>query len=522
MLLDWSRLEGLRLPDEYRSRRVTRHTGLGPQATLTLCDIQGAGSIQHIWMTLGQNNFRNLIVRMYWDGEEDPSVEAPITDLFGLGHNLRAIVYSTPVMAVLPNNGLNLYSPMPFDRRARITLTNENDTPVQGGVYFQADYIEFPEPPGLPLRFHAQWRRDNPAIRRGKPYTIAEGVGRGYFLGATYHIAVRDKADSWWHGGGDRVFLDGGTPEADVLHGIGGEDFFGASWGISEFQTPYCGCLLAEGGFSMYRFFLEAPIRFLESFRVSFGAMANDITSVGYWYQSEPHHRFTRLPPGQARQPESEVLAADYDVPLLSDGQGTWAVLGPFAGGIEDVFPPEEALALGEGPDLSGSALYQTNYARPYRDVPEGADRPVRWERVTTDLWWLDLNALLMPKLAGPRTVQTVQGVAYVAARATAAEACSVALRVTFDDSLKVWLNGRPVYTGSHPDNFATTLVPLSLRAGGNTLLLKTDNSANENWNAWCLSLRLCEPDGAAAEGLLWDPLAKLPESLLLLRSRPQ
>lgn len=519
LLVDWSRLAGFSLPSDYRSRRVSRLVEVAAGETATLCDIEGAGCLNHLWMTLGDNSFRGITLRMYWDGEAEPSVEAPITDLFGLGHNMRYVPFATPVLAVSPHNGLNLYFPMPFARRARITLTNENDGPVEGAVYLQADYSEFSDLPECPLRFHAQWRRDNPALRRAKFYTIAEAVGAGCFLGVTYHIRVRDRADAWFHGGGDQMLIDGGTPRADVLHGIGGEDFFGASWGIGEFQTPYCGCIVNGEHISLYRFFLESPLRFEHNLRASFGAMANEITSVGYWYQTEPHHRFLRLPPLEKRVPEANLSATEYDIELLPAQQGTWAVMGPFAGSIDDAFPPEAA--TGRHGEIDLAAEYQTSYSRPYRDVPEGPNRPVRWERVRTDLWWIDLNALLMPKIAGPTCVQTVHGVAYVAACVSALRNVKAYLLAAFDDSLKTWVNGSLAYSGRHVDGCSTELIPVELERGRNTVLLKTDNTDNENWAAWCLSLRFCHSDGRPVSSVKYDPLPDLPESLLLMRSQP-
>lgn len=559
LLVDWEHLEGLGLPGQYRCHRISRLTTVGPGATVTLCDIPGPGCINHLWMTLGENNYRGIVVRMYWDDEPEPSVEAPITELFGVGHNLRYVPLSTPGIVVAPHNGLNLYFPMPFAHRARVVLQNENLQAVDGAIYFQADYAAYPEALECPLRFHAQWRRDSPAPRRARRYTVMEAAGRGYFVGMTYHLRVLDDADAWFHGGGDLILVDGGTSYAAALHGIGGEDFFGASWGIQQFQTPYSGCTLCDDrpgnaqvpgwqtgewpGFgnctagpmpishfqdtgmvvrqgeprlSMYRFFWEAPIPFSDNLRVSFGAMANDISSVAYWYQTEPHHRFFRLPPADRRQPHSECPAAEYDVELLPTLQGTWAVLGPFAGGINQRFGPEAALAQEREIDLTEPV--PTTYPGAFGLTPAMEDAPgqprmVRWERMRTDLWWLDLGAAFMPKLKGPQCVQTVDGVAYLMSKVISTRDWRAALQVTFDDDLMVWLDEHLVWSGNHPHGHATVHIPVELRRGMNTLLLKTTNTANQNWHAWCLSLRICHKDGTPTDAVRYATMDGLPQS---------
>ena len=117
----------------------------------------------------------------------------------------------------------------------------------------------------------------------------------------TYHLRREDQADTWYHGGGDMVFLDADS-RPNCIYGIGGEDYFGASWGIDTFVGPYTGCIhAADDKYSMYRFYLEGPIRFRESIRLAFGAMANEITSVAYWYQTEPRPSGTSLAPTEKR-----------------------------------------------------------------------------------------------------------------------------------------------------------------------------------------------------------------------------
>ena len=144
-----------------------------------------------------------------------------------------------------------------------------------------------------------------------------------------------DESDKWFHGGGDYIFIDGAT-DPKVLKGIGGEDFYGESWGSANFSSPYAGSTMhRDGKISMYRFFLEAPIRFNESIRFGLGSLENENTSVGYWYQTEPHRRFFDLPPRDLRHPDSTIFPGAYDVELRPESRVPVAVVGPFSGDMK-------------------------------------------------------------------------------------------------------------------------------------------------------------------------------------------
>lgn len=494
----------LDLPESGQPRRVTRLTGVGPGETAVLMDTKGAGCIRHIWMTTAENDYRRLVLRMYWDGEEDPSVEAPLSDFFGAGHNMRAPeqTLATPCLTVGPKNGYNCYFPMPFGTSARITLTNEQAGPVQGGVYFQADYLEYGALSADVPRFHAQWRREAPALRRARPYTIMQATGSGFIAGMTYHVRADDMADSWYHGGGDMVFLDAQSSPS-YLHGIGGEDYFGASWGIAPFQTRYTGCTHhADGLLSMYRFYLEMPLTFTDSARLAFGAMENEITSVGYWYQTEPHQRFFNMPKPEQRAPASRLEPGSQDRELLPGEQVSAAVIGPFKGGLDTELPPDTQILLDEP--------VKTNYEGPYgADHPGNDDRMVQWRRARTTLNWLDLAALHKPKMAGPTSVQRMPGAAaFVYLRIKAEEWQQCPLLVGHDDPVRVWVNAKHLTDLDAAHGFKGERLTLGLRPGTNDLLLKVTNAYNENWAAHAVSLYFPE-----REGLEFDDFGGLPES---------
>lgn len=496
----------LDLPDVYRSQRITKLFPVRKGQTKTLMDLEGPACITHIWMTTNKNNdFRRITLRMYWDGETHPSVEAPLADFFGIGHNMYKTKewFATPCLALNPFNGYNSYFPMPFSRNARITITNEQDIDVKGWVYFQADYEQYDELPDDVPYFHAQWRREAPALRRARPYTVIQAVGSGFLAGMTYHLRIDDSADDWCHGGGDIVYIDAET-NPGCINGIGGEDFFGASWGIDPFVSCYTGCIhdVEDRELSMYRFYLESPILFDHSVRLAFGAMANEITSVGYWYQTEPHKPFFKMPPPELRSPESSLETGSHDIEISPEKQLDLAVIGPFKGGIDDVFPPEQEIDL--------QKTLKTNYTRRYKtDHPGEDDRMVEWESARTTLGWLDFEALYRPKMKGPRGVQIMSGsVAYALLRVYAKGSRSCKIRLGYDDPVRVWVNGKMAADLPAEVGFKGRTIKLKLRKGSNDVLIKVSNGINSNWSVFALSL-----DIPKRKGLYFDDFEDLPPS---------
>ena len=289
--------------------------------TVTLAEMDGPGIIRHIWITVtdrtsDRNRYvlRDLVLRMYWDGEETPSVESPLGDLFCCGFGVSYPVNSLPV-AVNPTRGFNLYFPMPFRKKARITLENQCDEDVHA-FFYQVDYClteELPEDTGY---FHAQWRRQR-LTEKGKDYVILDGVkGKGQYVGTYLALTALER---YWYGEGEvKFYLDGDT-DYPTICGTGTEDYFGGAWNFEHpqgeyglFSTAYQGLtqVLKPDGlyrantrFSMYRWHLPDPVRFSEDLKVTIQALGwrsdrrylplqDDIMSVAYWYQREPHAPF--------------------------------------------------------------------------------------------------------------------------------------------------------------------------------------------------------------------------------------
>jgi len=288
---------------------------LEPGSVTTLADVMGPGVIQHIWMTVDTVAYRSCIVRMYWDGEETPSVEVPLGDLFANVHGLRYNVTSLPV-CVNPSGGFNSYWPLPFASRARITVENQYWEPISG-FFYQITYA-LTDVPAQAGRFHAQWRRS--MTTRDQPeHVILSGVqGQGHYVGTV--LGWNQFSNGWWGEGEVKFYLDGDT-DYPTICGTGTEDYFGGAWGFGEtFSTAFLGYPLwqkAEGEVprhGLYRWHVMDPIRFRTDLRVTIQALGwwpnhkyepltDDICSVGYWYQAEPHGPFPALPDLAGRWP---------------------------------------------------------------------------------------------------------------------------------------------------------------------------------------------------------------------------
>jgi Protein of unknown function (DUF2961) len=293
---------------------------LKPKAgqTVTIMDVKGPGVIQHIWMSTETNwagNGRACVLRFYWDDESSPSVEVPLTDFFAVGHDLFAPVRSLAVV-VNPTSALNAYWPMPFRKRAKITFTNESDNDLSLFTY-QITYALAPVPQKAGY-FHAQWRRS--VTRRTNPaHTILDSVkGKGRYVGT--FLAWTQLSEGWFGEGEIKFFLDGDR-DFPTICGTGTEDYFGASYGFpASFTGPYSGSTLRIDSkslpykWSLYRWHIMDPINFKRDLRVSiqalgspdggrYRALTDDIASLAYWYQREPHAPFPAFPKLDNRWP---------------------------------------------------------------------------------------------------------------------------------------------------------------------------------------------------------------------------
>jgi len=308
-------------------------------STRTLLASDGPGCIRHIWMTADKGGLwpRDVILRMFWDGEPTPSVEVPLGDFFGIGHGITKNFVSLPFqMSPQDGKGMNSWWSMPFES-ARIEV--ENQAVEDLSLYFYIDYESYAQRLHETVaRFHAQWRRENPTagwlteklgpenvwtffrhpnLSDEGNYTILDAVGNGIYVGCHLNIDCYHRQGNDWYGEGDDMIVIDGEPWPPRLHGTGTEDYFGTAWGpAQEFCGPYHGLHLWsgtqdwrwKGKNSMYRYHIEDPIRFERSIRVSIehghaNKLSNDYSSVAYWYQTEPHGPYPAMLPRELRQP---------------------------------------------------------------------------------------------------------------------------------------------------------------------------------------------------------------------------
>ncbi|MGH9630880.1 MAG: glycoside hydrolase family 172 protein [Bryobacteraceae bacterium] len=296
--------------------KVNPYVIIEPKKTFTLAEINGQGAIQHIWMT-PTGNWRFSILRMYWDGETEPSVEVPVGDFFAMGWGKYTPITSLAV-CVNPGSAFNSYWPMPFRKKAVITMENIGDEPMR--LYYQIDYA-LTQVPKDAAYFHAQFRRVNPLPYK-QVYTIVDNIkGKGHFVGT--YMAWGVNHNGWWGEGEIKFYMDGDR-EFPTINGTGTEDYFCGSYNFEnkekgqyeEFTTPYSGLAQvirpdglyqAQQRFGLYRWHIVDPVRFESDLRVTIQALGwrsggrylplqDDIASVAYWYQVEPHAPFPELP----------------------------------------------------------------------------------------------------------------------------------------------------------------------------------------------------------------------------------
>jgi hypothetical protein len=305
----------------------------------TFADIDGPGMIRHIWITVqntGPLKMRNLILRFYWDDQETPSVEVPLSDFFGISHG-RTVPYESAFITMPEGRGFNCYFPMPFAKRAKLTVCNETGEDA-GMFFYQVDYTVGDAVDEECPYFHAQFRRDlNTTLK--EDYVILDGVkGKGRYLGVNFGLIDRFAGKNvWWGEGEVKMYIDGDTNYPTIC-GTGAEDYFGSGWGlIDQFATKELGSPIIDGKYiSCYRFHERDPIYFNEDIKVTIQQLGNDgkyepadpngplgefikrgeykkeekdglfervddICSTVYWYQTLPTIPFGKFPDKKLR-----------------------------------------------------------------------------------------------------------------------------------------------------------------------------------------------------------------------------
>ena len=309
-----------------------------PGQTLTVLDVNGPGTLTHVWFTLSSReatHLKKLVLRMYWDHEATPSVETPLGDFFGLGLG-DYYTWESELLSVAHERALNSFFPMPFQKHAHITVSNEGQQMVDA-FYFNFDYRAHTHPlPTETLYFHAQFRQAQPNrgwtnewTNNGDPrvddvknldgkdnYIWVEAIGKGHYVGVT--MSILQNQDFWWGEGDDMFFIDG-DPHPSIT-GTGSEDYFLGAYDFGEhsfsyrlFGAPVKGEERAGSRSSVYRFHFDSPITFTKSFRATIehghaNHRSDNFYSVAYWYQTEPHAQFPTLPAVEQRLPRVQPV----------------------------------------------------------------------------------------------------------------------------------------------------------------------------------------------------------------------
>ena len=273
-----------------------------------LCDIEGPGTIRHIWMTTSNNpmNLRSLVIRAWWDGQTHPSIECPIGDFMGFAHG-KVQAYCSAVHSLGRNAGMNIWLPMPFTNRARITLTNDGKENVP--LFYQIDYTIKDSHPADVGRLHVLFRRENPTTQKQDFELLPKRTGKGRYVGAL--IGIRNlHPGQWWGEGEIKVYMDGDT-DFPTMVGTGSEDYVGLSYGMQQTPYLYNGCNLDQNNFvSMYRCHLPDPIYWKKEARITIQQISwrdglaetqDDWSTATFWYEPLPSAPLPAMPNEEAR-----------------------------------------------------------------------------------------------------------------------------------------------------------------------------------------------------------------------------
>jgi len=291
--------------------------GIAPGETVVLCDIAGAGTIRHIWMTGGFKDnteaLRSMVVRAYWENQKHPSVECPLGDFMGSAH-AKATSYQSAVHSTGINSAFNIWLPMPFNENAKMTLTNEGNEDVT--LFYQIDYTIDDRHPENLGRLHVCFVRENSTSLTKDFEILPKRTGEGRFIGTV--LGIRTLEGNWWGEGEVKIYMDGDT-EFPTICGTGSEDYVCLSYGMQQTPFLYHGCSWDQDGFiSMYRWHLPDPIYWEKECRITIQQIGwspeskektgsalyerqDDWSSATFWYEPVPSAQLPEFPNLQSR-----------------------------------------------------------------------------------------------------------------------------------------------------------------------------------------------------------------------------
>ena len=316
--------------------------------TRTIANLEGPGKIVHIWFVPFSSNIRwprALVLRIYWDGCDVQSVETPLGDFFAVGNGMLATVNSLPVKVSSYGRGMNCYWQMPFEKSARITITNESEEST-AGTYYMIDWVKLPKAPEKVMYFHARYHQEVPVM--DKPYTFFNGEGNGHYVGTV--LSSQNGIGHWFGEGDDYFYVDG--EKIPSISGTGTEDYFNEAWNMRVHTSLYTGCTVFEpraidARITAYRWHIPDPIIFKKSLifeieRTGYiidrrgesitgsGSRPDNWSSVSYWYQDDIAKPWCEFPPYPARVNPEIVLHLPQSVNAMRHSDGVKLVVNPY------------------------------------------------------------------------------------------------------------------------------------------------------------------------------------------------
>jgi len=298
-----------------------------PGETFVMADLRGPGIVDHIWITVADNEFawpRLVRLRVYYDGKKTPSVDVPLGDFFGVGHGYERDLDSMPIRDSSFGRARNSYWQMPFRQSCKITVTDEGNRPVTM-FYYHVDWQQHTSLPDDVAYFHGYYRQERPAVA-GKNYEFVKVKGTGHYVGTVLNVI---QAGVGWFGEGDDLFYVDGAQHPQIA-GTGTEDYFNEAWGLRVSYSNWYGTPVAEGErigarLTGYRWHVPDPVPFTKSLwagiehagwtynadgslRSGFEERADYFSSAAFWYQKGVNEDLTEPPYGDARLPLGNAL----------------------------------------------------------------------------------------------------------------------------------------------------------------------------------------------------------------------
>lgn len=202
----------------------------------------------------------SLYIRIYFDDDQSPSIDAPVGLFFGTGVNDAAYMQSLPC-GNRDGEFYNFFS-MPFQRSARIELENKSQLNLSGIILKTTTAPNSYTGKACYLKsFH---NRGTKGYSDPSDYLVADFNGKGRYVGTVIEADQDNDTAFCWLEGDERIYVD--DSRTPVFYGTGTEDYFNSTFYfyLDEYSLPQNGMTNSDQHYhrSMYRFHLSDPINF--------------------------------------------------------------------------------------------------------------------------------------------------------------------------------------------------------------------------------------------------------------------